>query len=165
MTEPGAPDVGLQLPAVRVKADRDGHRRLVTTRTVPAGGIIAPVPGTFRRQPSRYSLQIADDLHLDELGPVEGTNHACEPSAFIEIGEDGLVRLRALRDLEPGDEVTIDYCATEWDMTFPFPCSCGSEACYGIVRGFRHLDPSRRAALLPTLSPHLRTRVTAVPLP
>lgn len=157
--------MGLQLPAVHVEADRTGHRRLVTTCAVAADEIIAPVPGIVRRSPSPYSLQIAGHLHLDELGPVEGTNHACEPSAYVDFRDDGLVRLRALRNLEAGDEVTIDYCATEWDMTSPFPCRCGSDACYGIVRGFRHLDPSRRAALLPTLSPYLRKRMRAAPLP
>lgn len=164
MSRPGTAKRTMSPIAVRVDRDPGGHRRLSTARPVPAGEIVAAVPGIIRDRPSRYSIQVGERRHLDELGPVEATNHACDPAAFIHVAEDGRVDLVALRDLAAGDEVTIDYCATEWDMTVPFACDCGSDDCYGIIRGFRHLDPARRAALLPILSPHLRSRLRAAPL-
>lgn len=114
--------------------------------------------GTVRPTPSRLSIQIGPDEHLDDMGPIDATNHSCEPSAFIDFAEAPDVVLRALRELAPGDEISIHYGATEYAMASPFPCECGAHTCVGIVRGYRHLDASQREAIRPLLRPSLSGR-------
>lgn len=80
-------------------------------------------------------------------------NHSCEPNAFLR----GLT-LVALDDIPEGAEITFDYNTTEWDMAHPFACVCGTPACVGVVRGYRHLDDAARARLLPWVAEHLRVR-------
>ena len=94
------------------------------------------------------------------MGPIDATNHSCEPSACIDFTNAPRVALQALRDLSPGDEVSIHYCATEYDMASPFTCACDADDCVGFIRGYRHLDVRLQEALRPLLSPALR----AVPL-
>ena len=90
------------------------------------------------------------------MGLVDATNHACDPSAFVDFSDPKRPVLRALRELSPDDEVTIHYGATEYDMQSPFACDCGSDACVGLMRGYRHLAEETAKRIEPWLSPVLR---------
>lgn len=142
---------------VRIERDENGHRRLVTTRPIASGDEILALDGVERAIPTRYSIQIGPDRHLDDMGPVDATNHRCDPSAFIDFSDPGRIALRALRALSVGDEVTIHYCATEYDMASPFDCHCGADTCLGRVRGYRHVSEDVARSLAPWLSPALNT--------
>ncbi len=97
---------------------------------------------------------------MDDLGAVESTNHSCAPSAYVDLaGAEAC--LRALRDLRLGDEVTIDYCATEDRMDAPFDCQCGTVGCYGWIAGYAALGAPHRVALAGRLAPHLREKYGA----
>lgn len=64
-----------------------------------------------------------------EADPSNYGNHSCDPN--IKPEGDKLV---ALRDINPGDEITIDYAQfsdKEWFMD----CNCGASNCAGIVKG------------------------------
>ena len=141
--------------AVRVERDQSGHRRLVTTEPIASGEVIFLLDGVVRAKPTRYSIQIGADAHLDDMGPVDATNHRCDPSAFIDFSDPERIVLRALRDLSVGDEVSIHYCATEYDMESPFDCHCGADACLGRIRGYRHVSDAVARSLAPWLSPAL----------
>lgn len=141
---------------VRIERDETGHRRLVTTRPFTTGEEILALDGVVRSTPTRYSIQVGPDRHLDDMGPVDATNHRCDPSAFIDFSDPGRIVLRALRDLSRGDEVTIHYCATEYDMASPFDCHCGADACLGRVRGYRYVADAVTRYLEGWLSPALR---------
>lgn len=140
---------------VRVDRDDSGHRRLMTTEPVASGDEILALGGVLRATPTRYSIQVAPDAHLDDMGPADATNHCCDPSAFIDFSDPERIVLRALRDLSAGDEVSIHYCATEYDMASPFDCHCGADACLGLVRGYRHVSDDVAGDLEPWLSPAL----------
>lgn len=142
--------------AVRVQRDESGHCRLVTSEPVASGEEILAPGGVVRATPTRYSIQIGPDAHLDDMGPVNATNHHCDPSAFIDFADSERIVLRALRDLSVGDEVSIHYCATEYDMASPFDCHCGAEACLGRVRGYRYVSDEVARDIEPWLSPALR---------
>ena len=57
-------------------------------------------------------------------------NHSCKPNLFTRVVR-GHVLFFALRDVEPGEELTIDYEAS------PHPdstrCRCGAAACRGTI--------------------------------
>lgn len=50
----------------------------------------------------------------------------------------------ALRDLEPGDELTSDYGT--FHFTPAFPCCCGSSRCRGTIVGGSALEAYRAEA-------------------
>lgn len=128
------------------------------------GEVVLPVIGEVQPRPTRYSLQIAPGAHLaprpeDLTGPPDGgtawrfLNHSCRPNARFDAEARAVVAVEAVR---PGEEVTLDYNATEWDLDAAFACRCGEDGCYGEVRGFRHLTPAAQRALLPHVAPHVR---------
>eukprot|EP01062_Namystynia_karyoxenos_P082226 TRINITY_DN9225_c0_g2_i1.p1 TRINITY_DN9225_c0_g2~~TRINITY_DN9225_c0_g2_i1.p1 ORF type:complete len:439 (+),score=117.06 TRINITY_DN9225_c0_g2_i1:82-1398(+) len=104
-------------------------------------------------------------------------NHACVPSAACSLGERGVVTVRALRPLRPGDELTIDYTDGRPPQSLTprsrdallrqwgHPCLCsacasaadapgapaaGAAAAAGAGAGaVRHADPARAPADAP----------------
>jgi D-alanine-D-alanine ligase len=62
-------------------------------------------------------------------------NHSCDPSAWFE-GLD----LVARRDLEPGDEITMDYATFCTEPMAEFDCACGAPECRSVIRGSDHLE-------------------------
>lgn len=104
--------------------------------------------------PTAYSIQIGENGHLDTQNhPSRYLNHSCLPSCAINAEHDAVV---ALRDLTPGEALTINYLCTEWEMVDPFRCSCGSADCAGMIRGYRFLDKKQRDTLTPQAQPFLR---------
>lgn len=64
------------------------------------------------------------------------TNHSCEPNC---AGLDGEFDL-AIRDIEPGEQITDDYGTFE--MRVRFHCSCGAPRCRGEVGADPFARPS-----------------------
>ena len=142
-------------------ASEHGAFRLVALRAIAAGTRLFRIEGQTTRQPTRYTLQIDDGLHVTAgSGPGEEaafdqfywqfTNHSCEPNALIRARE-----LIALRDIEAWADVTFDYNTTEYVMHEPFDCQCGSKHCLGRIKGFKHLTPEQRENRRPLLAPYL----------
>lgn len=84
-------------------------------------------------------LFTVDDLEVIDAtpdpNPVKYINHSCDPNCESE--QDGRrIFIRALRDIEPGEELTYDYCL-EVDEAEEDPCTCrcGAPACRGTMIG------------------------------
>jgi len=140
-----------------VNLDRGLHGVLVrAARHFHAGEVVFHLEGELVDTPSKYTLQLDAHHHLlGGTGPWLYLNHACDPNLRIDVEHRTAI---AIRDIPEGTELVIDYNTTEWDIASPFVCRCGAERCVRTVRGFRHLDPSERAAIRPWLSPMLLAR-------
>ena len=57
-------------------------------------------------------------------------NHSCEPNAFMKILYNHILFI-ALRDIAPGEEITIDYESTLHSDTKR--CVCGARSCRGTI--------------------------------
>lgn len=106
------------------------------------------------------SLQIDENLFLEGTQKFDNfLNHCCEPNAFIDWDSMNLV---ALRDIKKGEEITYNYCTSEYDMGFTesnFICNCNSNKCYQKINGFRHLSLEQKMKLKDFLSPFLRRKL------
>lgn len=60
--------------------------------------------------------------------PMRYTNHSCAPNARLCI-RNGRVEFYALRDIAPGQEVTVDYGPTHHEGRLT--CRCGAPRCIG----------------------------------
>jgi len=58
-------------------------------------------------------------------------NHSCEPNCGIR----GEVTFVAMRDIDIGDELTIDYAFLD-NEDYSFACTCGNFYCRSTVTGF-----------------------------
>lgn len=92
-------------------------------------------------------------FHIDEKRVIDGLdggsakwiNHACDPNCEADEDQDaGRVYIKALRDIEPGEELNYDYgLILEGRQTkkvkLEYECRCGSQKCRGTM-----LSPKRR---------------------
>jgi hypothetical protein len=95
---------------------------------------VAMLPDAIRNS----GFQITDDLYLAALRENEYedvmmlVNHSCEPN----LGMGGNIALVSMRDIVPGEELTIEYalflCAGPGTVV---ECHCGSATCRGKVTG------------------------------
>jgi uncharacterized protein len=89
-----------------------------------------------KRARNRRILRICDidgNWSLDGSRGGNGThyiNHSCAPNAFIKTVY-GKVLFFALRDIHPGEEITVDYEYTLHPDSKR--CACGAKACRGTI--------------------------------
>jgi SET domain-containing protein len=60
--------------------------------------------------------------------PLRYTNHSCRPNAVMRICQ-GRVEFYAMRDLAPGEEITVRYGPTHHEGRLR--CRCGVPGCVG----------------------------------
>ena len=70
-----------------------------------------------------YSLTF-EGIWIEPTGSLRLLNHSCSPNAFFVDRE-----LTALGAIDAGEEITIDYLASESEISKGFKCKCGSKRC------------------------------------
>ncbi len=138
----------------------NGEYRLVAIRSIAAGQRMFRIEGDETNTPTRYSLQIGHNQHIDLSNDYSAEeildryfwrfmNHSCDANSMIHERE--VVSLRAI---QPWEAVTFNYNTTEWEMAEPFNCSCGSASCLGVIQGLKFLTLAQRERL-EMIAPHL----------
>jgi uncharacterized membrane protein YeiB len=134
-----------------------GYASLHALRSFAPGEIVFPLEGRLVRQPTRFTIQIGADAHLDPISertsPWGYLNHGCDPNVAIDVWRRAVV---ARRPIVAGDELRFDYNSTEWELAEPFVCNCGAPGCVGVAMGFAHLAPARQQVMLRVAAPHIR---------
>ncbi|MBI3790968.1 MAG: SET domain-containing protein [Gemmatimonadetes bacterium] len=124
---------------VRVDGDDDTGRRVIATRDIAPGEVLADLREAHRTPvKSRFTVQIGPDAHIDGLWQFTFLNHSCDPSVHVDTTA---MEIRALRAIAAGEELGYFYPSTEWMMAEPFDCHCGTPACIGRVTGAKELPP------------------------
>lgn len=95
---------------------------------------------------NHFIFALDEETHLD--GNVPGNparllNHSCAPNCESLL-ENGRIWIVALRDIQPGEEITFNY---GYDLTDyrDHPCRCGALNCVGFIVAeefFGQLRPS-----------------------
>lgn len=80
-------------------------------------------------------IQVGDNLFFyattgKEVEAADFWNHSCDPNCGIS----GQLKIVAMRDIEPGEEVTFDYAMSE-SSVYSIECKCGSTNCRKIITG------------------------------
>lgn len=78
---------------------------------------------------ARFLFEVDEDWTIDgedEANTARYINHSCDPNAESEI-HDGHILISALRDIAPGEEITMDYGLEYYDEFIrPVGCRCGA---------------------------------------
>ena len=84
-----------------------------------------------------FSLQISNEHYIcpKSIEEIEDIvlfiNHSCNPN----IGMDGQISYVAMRDIENGEELCLDY-AMAMNDNYYLECHCGSKNCRGVITGY-----------------------------
>jgi SET domain-containing protein len=135
-------------PRIEVRRSAINGDGIFASRTIREGEIIVIVGGVvmteaefdaFQATHSLYNfIQIDKQLYLVEdpetTQSLEGfVNHSCDSNAWM----DDEVTLAARRDIEAGEEVTVDYAlfTTQFNWMLDNRCHCGSPHCRRVITG------------------------------
>jgi len=88
--------------------------------------------------PTYQTIQIGENEHLIDLDIMAYLNHSCMPNTFIDTKDLSII---AARSIMPGEDLTIFYPSTEWEMAKPFICQCKAPDCLGLIAGAKYLLP------------------------
>ncbi|MGH9955786.1 MAG: SET domain-containing protein [Pyrinomonadaceae bacterium] len=98
------------------------------------GERISNAEANRRAQRRRLRICAIDDRwSLDGSRGGNGThyiNHSCEPNSYMKVLY-GHILFMALRDILPGEEITIDYESTLHSNKKR--CTCGAPSCRGTI--------------------------------
>jgi hypothetical protein len=92
----------------------------------------------------RRFLQIGLDAYIGNAsGPKEIDdyfNHSCKPNCKV-IAIENKALLGALRDIQPGEELTFDYSVTMKGDSWTMACNCGVPGCRKVIRELKPGPP------------------------
>jgi SET domain-containing protein len=150
------------------KSRIEGHG-LFAVRPIRKGEIVAIKGGhivdraTLRRK--RKTIGAAD-VQIDDrffIAPLERSeqdrvmlflNHSCEPN----VGMRGEITFVAMRDIAPGEELTIDYAMID-SGSERMVCNCGEPACRGVITGRDWQRPELQRKYRRYFSPYLQEKI------
>lgn len=122
---------------------------LLAVKRFKAGDIITRLTGTTPTKKSWSSVQSGVDPkdHIELNSVLVYVNHSCSPNAAFDLSSSNKNEwnFRALRDIQPGDELGFFYPSTEWDMDQGFECRCKAKNCLGYIRGAKELSRAQIA--------------------
>jgi|SRR5437899_1399828 len=139
---------------------------------IPAGTTVAGFGGwvvsravldTMPEDRRKRGIQVDDDLYLvsaETPEPGDMLNHSCVPNCGLMGG----TILVAMRDIEPGEEITFDYATCDGSDYDEFACQCGAVECRGTVTGRDWMLPEIQAKYHGWFSPYLARRIAAARL-
>lgn len=103
-----------------------------TTVARERGTVIEHFTGTVSAHTVQHSLQMAPFQHILDPNFVGYLMHSCDPNCVLDMQR---MRLLALKNIEAGALLTIDYAVTEDELYRQFPCQCGAPNCRFWITG------------------------------
>ena len=123
-----------------VKTDDKGEGIIALTDLHP-GEIAFRFQGEVRTEMTLFTLQIEPGLHLHDPYFMGKVLHSCDPNLSCNMKTQTFT---VLRDIHPGDYLTMDYEETEDELWRFFDCQCGSPSCKGVIMGKKYRQPAAR---------------------
>ncbi len=138
-------DLTYRSPKTEVRKSPIHGTGLFAKEAIGSGEIVAVKGGyvvaksewaVLERELGSAEIQITEDLFIAPVrqdqrdGGMLYTNHSCDPNVAIQ----GQIVLVAMREITPGEELTIDWATTD-DLDYEMECTCARSSCRRIVTG------------------------------
>ena len=125
------------------------------------GGIIIPRKDIYKYREimGHIGIQVHDDFWIvpSDKKEAEETgipNHSCNPN----VGFDGSICYIAMRDIQQGEEILLDYAFMETEFQ-SFECNCGSTNCRRVIKPADWKIPEIQKKFGNYFSPYLKTKI------
>ncbi|MGE4130427.1 MAG: SET domain-containing protein [Bdellovibrionales bacterium] len=88
-----------------------------------------------------HVIQIGPHSWRDSKGLARNINHSCDPNCGVK----GRFNIVAMRDIQPGEQITWDYEMTEKSWWWRLRCQCGSSDCRKWIGNYARMPKPIRA--------------------
>lgn len=159
-------------PRVVVKSSRIQGQGGYAREPIRQGEVLVILGGTvmteaeflqFATTATRYdAVQLDEDLHLVDLSPTSrdtngSLNHSCDSNLWMRDE----VTLIARRDIEQGEEITVDYALFTTVPDWKMECQCGSPLCRHVITGDDWRNSEVQQRYQDHFSPYINRRIAA----
>lgn len=155
-------------PKAKEKSSQIDRNGLIAIDAIPAGeavivygGVIVPKADIekYRSTFGDYDVPIDEDFSIaptshDEITATGSVNHSCEPT----IGWKNAITLATIRDVEAGEELTVDY-AFHGGYPENMECKCGTKSCRKIIKPTDWQDPEIQARFAQWYQPWVKAKI------
>jgi len=125
------------------------------------GGIVVPASEIkkYWDKVGYFGTRVTEDFYIvpstrEEIEKGGAFNHSCEPN----VGWSGDVVAVAIRDIEQGEELTMDYGM--YDIEIPeFECNCGSPNCRKVIKSEDWKLPKLKEKYFDYFAPYLKKKI------
>jgi uncharacterized protein len=110
------------------------------------------------------TVQVEDDLFLVSVvndEPADYVNHSCNPNA----GLSGQITVVAMRDIQVGEQICIDYAMTDTTPYDEFECQCGAPNCRHRVTGDDWQLPELQERYKGYFSTYIQRKIERIKVP
>lgn len=99
----------------------NGMQGLFASKEYKLNEIICKIEGEIIGNPTRTSIQVTEEIHIDVKAPLAFINHSCFPNITIEN-----YLIKAIRPIQIGDQICFNYNHNENVLANSFECvDCG----------------------------------------
>jgi len=116
---------------IRRISDRIGQG-VIALKSFHKGDLVCAFTGFLTDTITQFTLQLSRRVHIHDPYFMGKVLHSCDPNTICDVKKRVFI---AIKDIAPGEPVTIDYAHTEVILYKPFHCSCGAANCRGYVTG------------------------------
>ena len=102
-------------------------------RDFPRISRICRVSGHLLPYRNQHTRQLAPGIHVYDPHFSGLLEHSCGPNVFFDMSE---LWLWALKDIQKGDHLTMDFATTEDKLLRQFACCCGCFECREWICGY-----------------------------
>ncbi len=128
---------------VSVHRTKKFGRGVFADKKIRKGEIIAAFDGpiyddsveVWTKDMYNHAIQFGTAIWRDSKGIARLINHSCEPNCGIKK----LFNVVAMRDINPGEQITWDYEMTEKNKDWKMKCKCGNLNCRGIIGNYKNM--------------------------
>ena len=99
----------------------------------------------YEHSPRTYLFGLVDGEHvIDGDGIAAFINHCCDPNCEADEVK-GRVIIRAVRNIQAGEELAYDYNLYDGDPEDSAPCWCGATKCRGSMYSKKELAKRKKS--------------------
>jgi uncharacterized protein len=142
---------------IKVIKSKIQGKGIIATRNFKKNELVCVMTGTkisitkLRKNQAKHKVRIDDPLEISWTRyvlldkPYIYINHSCNPNLFAYRSR----RMKAIRDIKQGEEITYDYSSVEWSndklwkinwtKLWRMECHCGQKNCRKLIRTFPNL--------------------------
>lgn len=110
----------------------DSGEALVSKCSIQAGEVAFRFTGPVLPYQTLFTLQLRQGQYIEDPLVMGKVLHSCDPNCVVDMET---LTFTAVRDIQPGDAITMDYETTEDVLFRQFQCGCGALKCKGLIKG------------------------------
>ncbi|MCU0849132.1 MAG: SET domain-containing protein-lysine N-methyltransferase [Spirochaetes bacterium] len=114
-----------------IKTDDVGEG-IISLAVFRPGETVFRFAGILMDEMTLFTLQLQPGHHLHDPFFMGKVLHSCEPNMACDMASQTFT---AVREIKPGDFLTMDYETTEDQLFRSFECHCGSPNCRKFIMG------------------------------